>query len=96
MHTFSRNKSRDAILGGKYANVRIHGIAGNMNPDLAWTTLRDAIMTNNDSDKSTFGSFSSTCYYFGESLSDELATASSDGVAPPHRPCAYVLRRLHH
>ena len=27
--------------------------------------------------------YSSTCYYYGESLSDELAAASSDGVAPP-------------
>ena len=40
-------------------------------------------MTNNDSDKSAFASFSSTCYYYGESLSDELAAASADGVAPP-------------
>jgi hypothetical protein len=30
MHTFSRNISRDAILGGKYANLRLHGISGNM------------------------------------------------------------------
>lgn len=27
MHTMSRNISRDLILGGKYDNIRIHGIA---------------------------------------------------------------------
>ena len=42
-HTFSRNISREAILAGKYDNIRIHGIAGNMNPDLDWTTLKDAV-----------------------------------------------------
>ena len=31
----------------------------------------------------TQGTYSSTCYYFGESLSDELAAASEDGQAPP-------------
>jgi sialate O-acetylesterase len=83
MHTFSRNISRDAILGGKYANLRIHGISGNMNPDQPWSTLKDMISTNADSDNSAFGRFSSTCYYFGEALSDELASQSTDGIAPP-------------
>eukprot|EP00729_Bicosta_minor_P010417 gene10417-25194_t len=83
MHTMSRNISRDLILGGKYDNIRIHGIAGNMNPEQPWTTLKAAIATNPDSDKSAFGGFSSTCYYYGESLSDELAKTSADGKAPP-------------
>ena len=42
-HTFSRNISMEAILAGKYDNIRIHGIAGNMNPDLDWTTLKNAV-----------------------------------------------------
>ena len=53
-HTLSRNASRDLILSGKYSNIRIHGISGNMNPDLPWTTLKGAIATNNDSDLSNF------------------------------------------
>jgi len=54
-----------------------------MNPEQPWTTLKAAIATNPDSDKSAFGGFSSTCYYYGESLSDELAKTSADGKAPP-------------
>ena len=54
MHTLSRNVSRDAILLGKYSNIRIHGISGNMNPEQPWTTLADALTTNNDSDLSNF------------------------------------------
>ena len=83
MHTLSRNQSRDAILAGKYANMRIHGMSGNMNPTQPWSTLKGALATDTDSDKSAFGSFSSTCYYFGEQLSDELEAMSSDGQAPP-------------
>lgn len=71
-HTMSRNISRDAILKGKYSNIRIHGLSGNMNPTQPWSTLKDAIATNPDSDRSLFGGFSSTCYYFGEALSDRL------------------------
>lgn len=80
-HTFSRNISRDNILAGQLSNIRIHGISGNMNPNLAWTTLKDAIMSKNDSDLSLFGSFSSTCYYFGESLTEAMINAT--GKAPP-------------
>jgi hypothetical protein len=43
LHTFHRNISMDAILAGKYSNIRIHGLAGNMNSDLAWTTLQNAV-----------------------------------------------------
>ena len=42
-HTMSRNISRDLILSGKYANIRLHGIAGNMNPAQPWTTLKQAL-----------------------------------------------------
>eukprot|EP00937_MAST-01D_sp_MAST-1D-sp2_P001167 g1167.t1 len=85
MHTLTRNASRDAVLkAGKYGNIRIHGMSGNMNPTQPWATLEAALGTADDSDKSAFGSFSSTCYYFGEQLSDELAALSADGkTAPP-------------
>ena len=84
VHTLTRNTSRDAILAGKYGNLRIHGISGNMNPTQPWTTLRDALATDAaDPDNSMMMQFSSTCYYFGESLSDELAKSSADGAAPP-------------
>ena len=43
MHSYSRNISRDAILAGKYANIRIHGLEGNMNPFQPWATLKQAI-----------------------------------------------------
>lgn len=83
MHTLERNASRDAALGGAYGNLRIHGLASNMNPALPWSTLAAALATDDDSDKSQFGSFSSTCFYFGQGLSDRLAAASGDGAAPP-------------
>ncbi len=82
-HTLSRNVSRDAIMKGKYSNIRIHGMAGNMNPFQAWATLKDALAdrhTDGDSDSSKLMGFSSTCYYFGESLSDQLAKS---GPPPP-------------
>eukprot|EP00038_Savillea_parva_P025920 m.50173 g.50173 ORF g.50173 m.50173 type:complete len:698 (-) comp7211_c0_seq2:133-2226(-) len=79
-HTMSRNISRDAILAGKYANIRIHGLQGNMNPMQPWSTLKGALATNNDSDMSNFGGFSSTCYYFAESLTDEMINASGSAV----------------
>ena len=43
IHSYSRNISRDAILAGKYANIRIHGLEGNMNPFQPWATLRQAV-----------------------------------------------------
>ena len=41
-HTLSRNASRDMIVAGKYANVRIHGITGNVRarPPGRLSTLR--------------------------------------------------------
>ncbi len=75
-HTMSRNISGEAISAGKYANLRIHGMAGNMNPQQNWSTVKDAY------DRLTTGkkgagqhslfTYSSTCYYFGESLIDKL------------------------
>jgi sialate O-acetylesterase len=79
VHTLSRNISRDAIIAGKYSNIRIHGISGNMNPQQPWSTLQNALNDRlpskggqNDSDTSALMQFSSTCYYYGESLTDEM------------------------
>ena len=44
-----------------------------MNPDQPWTTLKAAVAAG------TFELFSGTCYYFGESLTDELG----GDAAPP-------------
>jgi len=82
LHTLSRNVSRDAILAGKYSNIRLYGISGNMNPNMPWTTPKAAVTTDPESDKSLFMQFSATCYYFGESLSDELAKVNG-GIPPP-------------
>jgi hypothetical protein len=72
-HTFSRNISAAAVLGGKYANIRLKQITGNMNPQFKWITLHDAVATRLVAEhgkvNSTFlNTFSAACYYFGESL----------------------------
>jgi len=66
-HTFGRWSTVESIKAGKYSNIRIHGIAGNMNPNLPWTNM-STIAANNES----LLSYSSTCWYFGQSLTDEL------------------------
>lgn len=54
LHTYSRNETRDAIQNDKYSNIRIHGLAGNMNIDQPWATLKQALAqrTGGDSDSS--------------------------------------------
>ena len=42
-HTVSRNASIAAIAAGKYANIRLYGIQGNMNPNQPWATLKQAV-----------------------------------------------------
>ena len=64
--TFARNASIAAIQQGKYSNVRLQQLQGNMNGNLAWTSLKAAVAADK------FLGFSATCYYFGESLTDEL------------------------
>ena len=77
IHSFSRNISAKAVIGGKYANIRLKQISGNMNPDFKWMTLYDAVTTRLVGEHGKINStylnlFSATCYYFGESLTDEL------------------------
>ena len=69
LHTFSRNKSRDALQSGRGPNIRITGLKGNMNKDQLWTSAADACIGELCTD---LFMFSSTCWYFGESLADKL------------------------
>lgn len=92
LHSLTRNDTVRAIRAGKYANMRIHGMKGNMNPFQPWVALKQALAkapdsTNGppcdpatDSDCSALMGFPATCYYFGESLTDQLAAS---GSAPP-------------
>ena len=72
--TNSRNTSLAAIAAGKYSNIRIQQMAGNMNPSTPWTPIAQAA----SGDATVFLAFSGACYYFGESLTDTLGAA-----APP-------------
>eukprot|EP00940_MAST-03C_sp_MAST-3C-sp2_P000818 g818.t1 len=73
LHTMSRNQSVASIESGLYAGVRLHGIAGNMNPDQPWITAKDASKDcmSSPNDCALF-KYSSTCWYFAESLIDKL------------------------
>ena len=61
LHTFSRNKSRDAIQSGNGADIRIHGLKGNMNQDQIWSTAAAACEDDVCTD---LFQFSSTCWCF--------------------------------
>eukprot|EP00434_Breviolum_minutum_P013890 symbB.v1.2.012249.t1/scaffold842.1/size158541/4 len=73
-YTMSRNVSLDAIKHGKYNNIRIHGMSSNMNPSQPWQKVSDAVKTPGTCEEGScnFFKFSSTCWYFAESLVDRL------------------------
>jgi hypothetical protein len=78
-HTFTRNITAKAVLEGKYKNIRLKQIASNMNPAFKWMTVHDAVATEmtmgghgHESNSTYLNTFSATCYYFGESLTEEL------------------------
>ncbi|CAJ1423797.1 unnamed protein product [Effrenium voratum] len=72
-YTMSRHRSLEAIQANKYGNIRIHGMSGNMNPTQPWAKVSDAIRSPSTCDKGcAFFKYSSTCWYFAESLSDRL------------------------
>jgi hypothetical protein len=78
-HTFSRNASAAAVLSGKYANIRLKQISTNMNPAFPWMTLHDAVTNrlvgeHGKINDTYLNLFSATCYYFGESLTEELGS----------------------
>ena len=77
LHTFSRNKSRDLVQSGKGPDIRIHGLKGNMNKDQVWSTAAAACEGDTCSDLFTF---SSTCWYFAESLAEKLQPARPIGL----------------
>eukprot|EP00040_Diaphanoeca_grandis_P042178 m.264329 g.264329 ORF g.264329 m.264329 type:complete len:830 (+) comp55607_c0_seq1:15-2504(+) len=60
LHTFSRNISRDAILSGKYSNIRISGVKGNMNPTQPWTTLINAVTNVSQADVDSWYGYKSS------------------------------------
>eukprot|EP01079_Euglenida_sp_SAG-EU17-18_P002619 gene2619-3312_t len=141
VRSLARYATRDAVLAGRYSNIRIHALEGNMNPDQGvlaqshtssacpspcpctpvgmpqpWATLKQALAARSPkspchppkcppvtSDISALMAYSAvpplrtpystlhclyqadggpvkTCYYFGESLTDTLATT---GTPPP-------------
>ena len=77
IHTFSRNRTLAAVKAGKYSNIRLKQITTNMNPAFPWISLHDAVATRLVAEhgkvNSTYlSTFSATCYYFGQSLTEEL------------------------
>jgi hypothetical protein len=79
--TLGRNNSIAAIKSGKYSQLYIHGLRGNMNSAQPWQNVSAAVATpnknvnngnSNNHDGNNLLDFSSTCYYFGESLIDLL------------------------
>ena len=73
-YTFNRNTSLAKVQRGEYDNIRIYGRKSHMTEDQPWQLVKDAAKQNN------FLSYSSTCYYFAEKLTDELR--ESEGSAP--------------
>ena len=83
-HTFARNASRDIVQAGKAGDIRVHGLRGNMNQDQKWSRVADACL-GEECRESTLSNangglsaFSSTCWYFGESLGRKMGPS-----APP-------------
>ncbi len=81
LHTLSRNQTVSSILvSDAYSNIRIHGIAGNMNPDQPWITPKDAASSCTETPETCpLFKYSSTCWYFAQSLS-ELVTDRPIGM----------------
>ena len=73
LHSFNRNKTRDAIVAGKYANIRIHGMEGNMNPPQPWATLQQAQATTPLPKSKSKSNFESNSNSKSNSKFDEFA-----------------------
>ena len=88
LHTYSRNITVAAIHAGKYNNIRIHGLNGNMNPTQPWSTLPQALAQrigpDNSSDSSAFIRFSATCFYFAQELTDKLGGKRAPPIGLVH------------
>jgi hypothetical protein len=98
-NTFSRFESEAAIKSGKYANVRIKQMSTNMNPAIPWTNLSSAVNTIiaaggwGGANTSELFHFSSTCWYFGQSLADELGTYGAQTLLS--FTCGFALSTTH-
>mgnify|MGYP002877567372 CR=1 FL=1 len=85
-NTFSRNRTVDAIRRGKYGNIRIAG--GKMasthrhgSSRMQWLSARASLSGGNASaPEYPLFDFCSTCWYFGEALTDAFA---GDSRPPP-------------
>lgn len=87
-YTYTRNASIAKIKkgGSALSQIRLTGIQGNMNADQPWITLEDAVGGTAGQTIPSYGAvpldhFSSTCYYFGESLVEGLQ-GSKDAATP--------------
>lgn len=78
-YTYHRNTSVDSIAAGKFGNIRLHGLKGNMNQDQPWIRLSDAVKQPPGGGDSPLFMFSSTCYYFGECALSILRERASTG-----------------
>ena len=88
LHTYSRNATVAAIQAGKYSNIRIHGMEGNMNPTQPWSTLQQALEQRvgpgNSSDSSALMRFSATCFYFAQELTDKFGSKEAPPIGLVH------------
>ncbi|CAE7681972.1 SIAE, partial [Symbiodinium sp. CCMP2456] len=77
-YTLSRNQSVEGIKANKF-DIRIQGMSGNMNPTQPWMKAADAISQPAACDEGDclFFRYSSTCWYFAESLVEKLGKEAS-------------------
>ncbi|CAE7907902.1 SIAE [Symbiodinium sp. KB8] len=77
-YTLSRNQSVETIKANKF-DIRIHGMSGNMNPTQPWMKAADAISQPAACGEGDclFFRYSSTCWYFAESLVEKLGKEAS-------------------
>eukprot|EP00039_Didymoeca_costata_P008455 m.112529 g.112529 ORF g.112529 m.112529 type:complete len:672 (-) comp14091_c0_seq2:383-2398(-) len=75
-YTFARNKTLAALKNGKYSNIRIrapsHGRYSGQEFVQVWKTAKAAGLDTDPYGYFGLFQFASTCYYFGESLTDLL------------------------
>ncbi len=85
VHTFHLNKSIASLAAGNYSNLRIrvpsHGRYSQQEPAQPWKTAYEAGVAEAQSGSYVLEQFASTCYYFGESLTDAMIDAGLE--VPP-------------
>ncbi len=79
-YTFHRNQTVADIESGKYSNIRLF-CGDSQRRDFTWLTTSLAVADGNQSVPSySLFEFSAACYYFAESLTDQMVQA---GETPP-------------